>query len=195
MTKDLNQHLKDHFDEVRPTEEAVTRLKEITALKTESHPRPILVSRRMAAVIPLLVLLGGLFFEQSTAVQKSAAVTIDSIAAEIVANHEKYDRPTHQLSSFDALGAHLKGLGFKIVKPVSWSGDGLTVTGGRYCSLLGQKAVQIHLIDEKGQRVTLYQTRAAPLFDRLREGEARVRSKNVTVWTEGDVYFGLASEL
>ena len=66
--------------------------------------------------------------------------------------------------------------------------------GGRYCSIQGGLAAQIKVRDTTDGRIhTLYATQMTPALEKIGAREDVRDEVRITLWSEGDVFFGLAT--
>jgi len=87
----------------------------------------------------------------------------------------------------------MKKLDFTPVASSRIEKNGLRFLGARYCSIQGQLAAQIKLIDNNGQIQTLYQTQMNSKLESLPEKMYVVNGVRITQWQENGLFFGLAT--
>ncbi|MEO0794379.1 MAG: hypothetical protein AAFX93_04400 [Verrucomicrobiota bacterium] len=182
---DTDQELRDYYESQRLPDSIV---EEILAAGRIVHPpfwrQPQFIA--VAATIALLLLVGGLIYQ-------SARPSLESIVtAEVLKNHAKQLAPEVSTSDFAEIQSALPKLGFPIspTKPELLSG--LSVQGGRYCSLQKEIAAQISLLDPAGKPCTLY---IAPLTEPLLAIDPGVYEQDggvVQIWRDTHRLFALA---
>ncbi len=127
------------------------------------------------------------------------AVT-ELIADEVARNHLKQKPMEVRDGELPALRAYFEQLDFRPVESALLAAADTRMLGGRYCSLQGHIAAQLHFVTADGAPGTLYQARYdhetfGPL-PRRSEGEAPVtveaRGVSVTMWVEQGVVFAMA---
>ena len=139
---------------------------------------------RMAAVAAGMLLCFGLFHVWMR--DRDAA---ERVLAEIAMNHRKQLDVEVAAEDFSAVVAALDRLDFAIRPPPGLDAAFVPV-GGRYCSIQGAPAAQLKLRHrETGAAHTLY---AAPLTPQLAGTEAAVDGLPIRLWSDGEVFFGLA---
>ena len=123
----------------------------------------------------------------------------ERIADEVAANHLRGQPAEVHGSSFPEIAAYFDKLDFRPVVPAI-AAERWTLTGGRYCSLLGRPAAQFNYrFEPDGSLHTLYQ---APYdrdayrdLPRLEEGEpprtVSMRGVDVAIWVQKGVLFAL----
>lgn len=116
-----------------------------------------------------------------------------AIAAEIALNHEKHLDPDVLFDRYEQAATLLPKLGFTPSEPLHAALDGLTLAGGRYCSIHGDMAVQFRLYDEQGGAYTLYQFRP-DRGERRIDAVVEAEGVRVRLWSDGELMFGLAED-
>ena len=123
----------------------------------------------------------------------------ERIADEVVANHLLAQPAEVTGDAFGQVAAYFDKLKFKPVQP-SLLQEQWTLTGGRYCSLLGHPAAQFHYrFGPDGSRHTLYQAPYDPdayrTLPRLEESEppkvVSMHGLDVAIWVEKGGLFAL----
>ncbi len=183
----LDDKIRDYYRAQRMPDERVTG---ILAAARREH-RPILWFRpyRLAAAAALVLLLGG-----ATLWLSIPRAMAGRVAAEVAQNHLKAYAPEVVGDCFDRVGAGLDRLDFPLKPSMDASlPEGLTVLGGRYCTVQGELAAQILLVDAEGRRCTLFvalsgDTRLA----RVRTGEYEINGVRVHIWHDAGRLFAMA---
>ena len=143
----------------------------------------------VAAAVLALILAGALFFGS----RDHAADVSTRVAAEIARNHQKHADVAVESTRYEQFRDVFEKLDFAVVAPHSSRMQGLSLVGARYCSVQGHVALQMRLQDEQGERVTLYQVRAADTFSEIDDGDVvDVLGLHVELWRENGVLLGLA---
>ncbi|MBB6428355.1 hypothetical protein [Algisphaera agarilytica] len=140
----------------------------------------------LAAGLLLALVLGGVFAwpggEGLTRV----------VAQEIALNHNKTLKPDYEAVVFSDLSLMSDKLGFTPIEPASLAERGLSLQGGRYCSVQGCMAAQLRVVDADGGAYTLYQVRPDERLAQLDPATATVDGVDVELWTEAGLVMGLA---
>jgi len=114
------------------------------------------------------------------------------IAKEIALNHNKQLDSDFVYDNISQLDQVMSKLDFSLVKSDLLKQKGLTLTGGRYCSIQGHMAAQLRFYDTEQNRYTLYQVGMQKEFENVRSGVLAVDGASVEVWQEAGNLFGLA---
>ena len=115
------------------------------------------------------------------------------IAKEVIANHIR-QRPLEVNSdNFEVVGAYFTQLNFNLTQSnLMANNSGITILGGRYCSIQSEIAAQIRYQDKAGNAHTLYQVKYDPdLFDDVLNMQEKqqpavydVDGFKVSIWVE-----------
>lgn len=122
------------------------------------------------------------------------------IADEVARNHLKREPMEVTTGDLPALRSYFHQLDFRPVDSDLLAAADTRLVGGRYCSLQGHIAAQLHFMTAAGDPGTLYQARYDPevfgILPRPARGEAPVtveaRGVAVTIWVERGVVFAMA---
>jgi hypothetical protein len=82
---------------------------------------------------------------------------------------------------------------FTLVEPQNPICAGLTLVGGRYCSIQDRPAAQIRLHDSRGEVFTLYETRDDAGLSGIADTELVVDGSIVHLWRGDGLFFALAT--
>lgn len=143
----------------------------------------------LAAAAALLVLLGGAMLWRTTPTYAAGRV-----AAEVAQTHLKaYTAEVHG-DCFDRVGEGLEAIHFPLKPtPNAPLPEGLTVIGGRYCTVRGKPAAQILLEDADGRRCTLIVALADDSrLANVRHGEYKRHGVHVRIWHDAGRIFVMA---
>lgn len=202
--KHLNHHIKDYYQEQGLSPEKMDSLVELTN-SSEHNSR---TSRRttdtgskrhfqnrvaIAASILVLLLLTMQWLPVDFYGKKSGLENLAYLVSEEIAlNHNKQLSIEYSASNFKELRAQMEKLDFTPVASTRLEGAGLKFIGARYCSIQGQLAAQIKLVDKEGRTQTLYQTQLTNKLKELDEQEYYVDGVKIKQWQEKGLFFGLA---
>lgn len=114
------------------------------------------------------------------------------IAKEIALNHNKQLDSDFVYDNISQLDEVMSKLDFALVESDLLKQKGLTLAGGRYCSIHGHMAAQLRFYDADNHRYTLYQVGMQKEFEKVRGGVLVVDGALVEVWQEDGNLFGLA---
>lgn len=114
------------------------------------------------------------------------------VAEEIAMNHSKGLDVEYATGDLAELRRHMHKLDFALVESRRLQERGLTLVGGRYCSIQGRLAAQLSLQTATGDPVTLYQTALVDDLAVLPEHPEGTRGVRIELWNEEGVFFGLA---
>ncbi len=146
--------------------------------------KKVLAALAAAAVVSLILML---------ARTDSAPSTVDpGPEREIAANHLKNEPVVFATDRFDQLAALMPRLDFVPVEPEIVQQRGLTLLGARYCTLVGNVAAQLRMVDREGRRVTIYQARDGAAFRQLTSRSNLVDGVQVHLSRQDGVLVGIA---
>lgn len=142
-----------------------------------------------AAAAAAVLLLGGAGFWWRAPVRMTARV-----AAEVAHNHLKGYVPEIQADAFAVIATALARLDFPLAPSVAHPlPDRLTLVGGRYCSVQGEPAAQIRLLEPDGHPCTLYVARSTGnRLASVRPGEYEAAGVRVRIWHDEGRLFAMA---
>lgn len=113
------------------------------------------------------------------------------ITSEIAYNHNKNMPSEVMTNDYSKINNVLTKLDFEVRDSPKLAD--YTLVGARYCSIQGKIAAQIQLENSKGKRFTLYQYEIDSDFDQT-ELSLETKGVKVTLWSEGNLHFGLAGD-
>lgn len=142
-----------------------------------------------AALVALLVVP---WMRSSWQSQVSTEQLASRVAEEIAMNHSKGLDVEYATGDLAELRRHMHKLDFALVDSQRLREQGLTLVGGRYCSIQGRLAAQLSLQTADGDAVTLYQTALIDDLAGLPEHPEGTRGLRIELWNEEGVFFGLA---
>lgn len=136
--------------------------------------------------------------------QQSGPLGPETLSAEVLRNHQWLKPLDLTTQRFEQLAGYFtEGLDFELVPSQRIIDEGLTLEGGRYCSLGGIKAAQIVFRNAEGEMVTHYQTRYDPEavkpVPRVDESETpivMIRDEHrITIWRERGILMATAQRV
>ncbi|MDA1316228.1 MAG: hypothetical protein O2968_23155 [Acidobacteria bacterium] len=186
--RDLDNHLRAHYAAQRLPAERVARILAVS----DTVAGPASWWRRpqwLAAAAALVLLIGGAGFWWRAPVRMTARV-----AAEVAHNHLKGEAPEVQADRFGPIQLALAKLYFPLAPSAAHPlPDRLTLVGGRYCSVQGEPAAQIRLLEPDGHPCTLYVTRSTGnRLASVRPGEYEAAGVRVRIWHDEGRLFAMA---
>ena len=187
--KNLDQKLRDYYAAQRLPDERVARI--LAAAGAVEPPRVIRWRQPqwLAAAAALVILLGGAALWRVPPVYAAGRV-----AADVAQTHRKAHAPDVQGNCFDRVGKGLDALDFPLKPSPEFALlEGLKVVGGRYCSVRGEPAAQILLVDAKGRRCTVVVALATDTrLARVRDGEYERDGVRIRIWHDAGRLFVMA---
>ena len=117
------------------------------------------------------------------------------VSQEIALNHEKRLAPEFIVDDYRLLAQKMTKLDFNLIASKRINSLELKLVGARYCSIHGQLATQLKLVDAQGVSHTLYQTLLNDELSRLPEDTYLVNGVKVEQWQEGGLFFGFAENM
>ncbi len=181
----LREKLKAHYDDKSMGQERIDKLGAIAAAADRARSRRAL-RHSLVFAAGLLAFVAAVFMLRSNDVPVR-----HEVAREIAQNHRHDYASEFTVTDYETLRTSLARLDFVLDAPRRHT-RGLTLRGGRYCSLQGRIAAQMRLEDGAGRTCTLYAVRGDSLLDPSEEVVVRLEELRVRLWREGDVLFGLA---
>ncbi len=198
----LGEHISDHYASQALDPAQLEGLKRIVAEADREHglvePARRWHARHWLSVAAAVVLLlvSGVTLQRLLADRAGAgdpAALSAAIVREIARNHRDGLAIQFPASGYAKLREGMGRLDFALRAPSLPEAAGLSMIGGRYCSIRGQVAAQIKLEDAQGRPSTLYQTRFAEGLEKVVESEHHLEGLRIRLWREGGLFFGLAT--
>ena len=185
---DLNHAVKSYYEEAKLSDQQFERLMAMQAVSEEAlvngkEGGPVLGIISVAATFVLAILLVLVFNSESVS---------ERVAQEVAMNHNKALTVEYQTGSYETLSQQMDKLDFSLRAPSHTSLEGFSLVGGRYCSIQGQLAAQIKLVDSTGQILTLYQTRAEKPLSVVGKEHVQLDQVDIRLWEEQGLLFALA---
>ncbi len=202
--KSLNQHVNEFYQQTSLSNVRIQALLARTHVTTNvTSPQQSTIktlfdkwfnlNRPMLITVCLLLLVVPISIPlyQATTEQTYALQTI--IAQEIALNHRKQLGLEFNVDNYKKLNTQMKKLDFELIASIDPALNDLTIIGARYCSIQGYLAAQIRFTNPQGQHYTLYQTTLPrSLLTHLNVNQI-IDDIEVTQWSEGDTFYGLAT--
>jgi hypothetical protein len=183
--KTLDQELRDYYSSQSLSAD---RVEQILAAAKIVRPPVWRQPAWMAAAAALVLLLAAVAFF----VQQAPPGITPRVAAEVARNHNKLLEPEVRAVDFAAIQKALPRLDFSIAPTRPDLLAGLSVRGGRYCSVQGQLAAQIALRDSEGKRCTLYVLPLTDTLARVRPGVMTAGGAKIQLWHDAHRLYVLA---
>ena len=142
----------------------------------------------ISAVATVLVI--GLIF----AYQQLTLMDLEGrVFKEIAMNHKKELSVEFETNSLGQLQASLDKLDFDLIKADEFVSSNYELIGGRYCSIQGNLAAQLTVINnESGKSETLYVTTATGELENLKDTSFNYKGTRIKLWKEDGNLYGLA---
>ena len=119
----------------------------------------------------------------------------DAALAEIAYNHQKAVVLEVVSPSYDVVQAQLPRLGFSVLSSKAAFLRNYTLVGGRYCSLQGELAAQLRMVDRvEGDSLTVYVCKLAGALQDLAPLEKAYDGVDIRLWEDGGRFFALARD-
>jgi len=187
---DIDRSVKTYYEQAQLSEEQLQKLAamqdEVPAAQQQVAPNQWL--RRSALAVASIMLTVMLFIING---QDDAGIA-ERVAQEVAMNHNKALAVEYSTDSYDVLSQHMDKLDFTLRAPILGLNDGLALIGGRYCSIQGELAAQIKMVDETGRIYTLYQTRSNAMLQAINNNHLSLEQVNIRLWREQGLLFALA---
>lgn len=187
---DIDRSVKNYYQQAELSEAQLQKLLALQqAVDGEKDKISASSSWRRAAYMAAAVVLATLLFifngEQQTELEQR-------IAQEVAMNHNKALAVEYQADSYQVLAQQMDKLDFTLRAPDAAFKEGLTLIGGRYCSIQGELAAQIKMEDEAGQVYTIYQTRSNEALQSIGQNRLSFQQVEIRIWQEQGLLFALA---
>ncbi|MFC1749548.1 hypothetical protein ACFL2V_12155 [Pseudomonadota bacterium] len=115
------------------------------------------------------------------------------VAQEVELNHNKKLAAEYASTNYTELAAVMTKLDFELKAPHEMLGNAYRLIGARYCSIQGQIAAQLKLVDKANKESTLYVTKLNDGLSTLHNKTQLREGLMIQNWKEGDLFFSLAS--
>lgn len=187
----LNQHIKQHYQQQNLTQEelqALIALDDDIKPPAESNPLRFNFPSKLLLACAVVVLS---FTMALTALWPQQQFG-EKVALEVVENHLKLETIEFSGDDFAQLNAKMVKLPFALVAPNTSALQNVQLVGGRYCSVDGQLAAQIRLINSDGKLLTLYQTNRNNQLQSITDQQYHLDGIKVSHWSQGSIFFSLA---
>ncbi len=195
----LETQLKGYYAEKNLSDESLARL---TSLAEHTLPPPTALPRRISsprtlAIAATFLLVAAGVFQLGRWVEQVGDVSPDEalvrlIAGEVAHHHNKRLAVEFERNEYEKLSNEMSKLDFALVASERLDGSQLRLLGARYCSIQGQLAAQVKLLDTRDRTFTLFQTRSFRRIAELTDATLEVDGVEVEMWNEGGLFFAIA---
>lgn len=185
----LKSQLTKHYDAKSLSATQLSALNDLQKQSTREGAAPQLVVQRtgiaLAAMLILAVSVWTFWFERHD---------YNAISAEIAYNHNSEMQMEILSDSFADIDTYLNRLDFSVVMPSQLPVEKWILLGGRYCSIDGKIAAQLHVKDLEIDRVyTFYQAKLPQGIEAdMKNVVTNVDGVNVSLLEENGLLMGLA---
>lgn len=178
---DLEQGIRRYYSEKELSTECVEAI-----LSSDKRPRFWQRNIHVLSVAAVLVVFCVGVYSYVEEVQFKGRVL-----AEIAMNHRKDLGVEVEATQYRQLQEWLDRIDFDIAPPPVHLA-GLALVGGRYCSIQGQLAAQLKVVDPVSKEVlTLYVTAIDDALDQLAPLDERYEDLHMRCWRDGERFFAL----
>ncbi len=188
MSSSLDRHVKEYYESTQLPPEAIERLRQLVA-NSRTPRTPVLTRWLAVAAVVALITLSIAIPLRRHAVANRLSERIAREAALIYSQHLGVEVAA---TDYRALRVRMKNLRFAPAESASLAPMRMRLIGGRYMSLAGRPAVQLELIDAKGEPCTLIQTTAEGVQIADRQTQYQIDGLLVDVWKEKGLVMVLA---
>ncbi|MEH6357829.1 MAG: hypothetical protein V7745_02490 [Pseudomonadales bacterium] len=194
---DIDRSVKAYYDDKKLSEQQLQHLLALESDEKNSFHDQVASAPTRLASLPLrfaltfaagLVLAVSVFFAGDWA---SPDIT-DRVAQEVAMNHNKALAVEYQTDSYQTLSRVMNKLDFDLLAPRLMTEGNLSLLGARYCSIQGQLAAQLKLVDNSGRIYTLYQTRLNDELKAINSDVLQQDQVTIRLWGEQGILYGLA---
>jgi len=144
------------------------------------------------AVMAVVLLFGSYIFYSTT----SHRTYVAELIGEIAYNHNKNLEMEIKSNSLNKIASYLSRLDFTLIHPARLPQDNWEMIGGRYCSLKGQFAAQLKLLNKENQKnYTLYQIEKPYRIKNIADFKDHfAKGVKVHLWLERGLILALAGD-
>ena len=115
------------------------------------------------------------------------------VSNEVATNHLKQLEPEILTSDYQELQAAFAKLDFSIIPAKKFLLDNFVLVGGRYCTLCGEIAAQLRLVNKTtGEPCLLYISKLDELLTNIRDDTSVIDGIHVQMWKSGDRFFAMS---
>ena len=183
MIHDQNDASQIHFNPVK------TRFNKIMSYVSFSRPQV------WAPVLSCLILVVALTWQLKSQQALTTRQLQTTVVKEVLMNHKKGLSPDFAHVSFDSLGALMPKLEFSPVLPDMMKNYKMEFLGSRYCSILGNLAIQLKFKTTSGKICTLYQTPMTKLLSHIKTTQVELEEPPVLLWQEKGLFMAFVGEI
>jgi hypothetical protein len=201
-TRNIDEQIRSYYLQQTLSPESLNRLRTLIdkPRKTRVSESGMWRTLAIAAAIALAFLAGALFVTRHPAssvrpVQIANDPTVDisnTLAHEVAMRHENCKHTDFTETELKALAAQMTKLDFALALPDGIDMSKLKLQGGHYCVVNGQLALHANFIDQKGDMISLIETRSSPQFASLRHAMQQIDELEVEMWQKDGVVLAMA---
>ncbi len=193
---DFDRGIRRYYAEQTLSSEVLARLGAMGRAEEESATllKKEKLQRRYFALVASLVVaivIGGQF---SSVFRAPEGDLLLRVAQEVALNHNKQLANEFVFDHSSELAATMDKLDFELALPVYFKEANIKLLGARYCSIQGQIAAQLKLLDQEGQPMTLYVTRLNDPLASLHNRNQLREDLLIRNWHEDELFFSLARQ-
>ncbi len=182
---DLDDAIDQHFGALQLNDDQVERIMRTTQPTVSRRSRRRFVEWGIAASLLIAVATGvhafGTIKERTESALREAAM-----------NHTRRLDTEFQAQEIAALDHDMTQLPFNISLPGHLRGR-YSVVGARYCSMSGNLAAHVKLIDQQSkQKISLFMTQMVDDLKYIETEREGVNGVDVKLWQEGGLFYALA---
>lgn len=197
----IDDCIKHFYEKQALSSEMLTRLSALQKNQHETAPQELLAipekkflhsHRRVALAASLvLMLITGIQFGYIFKATEDDLIL--RVSQEVELNHNKQLATEFVTNSYSTLATTMNKLDFKLTAPKHLSRTSYQLLGARYCSIQGQIAAQLKLLNSQGDNMTLYVTRINDELASLNNKNQLREGLLIQNWHENELFFSLAT--
>ncbi|MEM0967339.1 MAG: hypothetical protein AAGJ81_14425 [Verrucomicrobiota bacterium] len=185
---ELEDRIRAHYLSKRLPEDRLNAISEAGIIARYEPP-----SKRILILTAACWAIAGVFFLLSHFLSSPTNHSVShELALQVWKNHEKDLAPEIVSDSLVTIQGTLDRVSASLTPTFPDTLQGLTVEGGRYCSLLDELAAQINLRSEKGVRCTLYVAPVSESLASVEPGLFELEDGTVQIWLDDGRVFAMA---
>lgn len=188
---EIDDRLRDHYRGFELDEHSINTIvassNASSASSLSSYSLPFKGFMWAAAAVLVLSLSVGIH-EYGTSSERTAR-TLNEAAM----NHSTRFKLEFESENIAEIDQSMSQLQFSLALPSEF-GEQFSVVGARYCTINGELAAHVKLLDKTtDKQVSLFMTRSVENLQNIKDTRERIDGVNVKLWNESGLFYALAS--
>ncbi|MFK8078485.1 MAG: hypothetical protein AB8B84_18040 [Granulosicoccus sp.] len=188
---ELDDRLRDHYRGIELDEHSINTIvasaKKSSLHRLNGYSLPFKGFMWAAAAVLVLSLSVGIH-EYGTSTERTVR-TLNEAAM----NHSTRFNLEFESENIAEIDESMSQLQFALALPSEF-GEKFSVVGARYCTINGELAAHVKLLDKTtDMQVSLFMTRSVENLQNIKDTRDRIDGVNVKLWNESGLFYALAS--